>query len=248
VSRLPFDPALGAGIEGRRHELFRLAAPVFRARGYRGTTIKALAHACHLSPAALYHYFPSKAAFATFLIDEKHLDWDSTHIDPDIDPLVQLRMTVDLVIDVLPAYLLAVDLAREVGRPLSQPQLARFFGQGEAIFGRVIAAAASGLGPDHGACGRPGVCPGRGNRCPSASPHPCRRRCGSVRRRDGARLAPRDWRPAGTTGSSCMRRRRGGPFRVARRLDRRDSRRSRVARADILRPRLRCPCLAFVMG
>jgi AcrR family transcriptional regulator len=148
VSRLPFDPALGAGIESRRHELFRLAAPVFRARGYRGTTIKALAHACHLSPAALYHYFPSKAAFATFLIDEKHLDWDSTHIDPDIDPLVQLRMTVDLVIDVLPAYLLAVDLAREVGRPLSQPQLARFFGQGEAIFGRVIAAAASGLGPE----------------------------------------------------------------------------------------------------
>jgi AcrR family transcriptional regulator len=148
VSRLPFDPALGAGMEGRRHELFRLAAPVFRARGYRGTTIKALAHACHLSPAALYHYFPSKAAFATFLIDEKHLDWDSTHIDPDIDPLVQLRMTVDLVIDVLPAYLLAVDLAREVGRPLSQPQLARFFGQGQAIFGRVIAAAASGLGPE----------------------------------------------------------------------------------------------------
>ncbi len=148
MSRLPFDPALGAGMEGRRHELFRLAAPVFRARGYRGTTIKALAHACHLSPAALYHYFPSKAAFATFLIDEKHLDWDSTHIDPDIDPLAQLRMTVDLVIDVLPAYLLAVDLAREVGRPLSQPQLARFFGQGEAIFGRVIAAAASGLGPE----------------------------------------------------------------------------------------------------
>jgi AcrR family transcriptional regulator len=145
VSWLPFDPALAAGIQGRRHELFRLAVPVFRAHGYRGATIKALAHACHLSPAALYHYFPSKAAFATFLIDEDHLDWDSTRIDPDIDPLVQLRMTVDVVIEVLPAYLLAVDLAREVGRPLSQPQLARFFGQGEAIFGRVIAAAAPDL-------------------------------------------------------------------------------------------------------
>ena len=145
MSWLPFDPALAAGIQGRRHELFRLAVPVFRAHGYRGATIKALAHACHLSPAALYHYFPSKAAFATFLIDEDHLDWDSTRIDPDIDPLVQLRMTVDVVIEVLPAYLLAVDLAREVGRPLSQPQLARFFGQGEAIFGRVIAAAAPDL-------------------------------------------------------------------------------------------------------
>ena len=148
MSWLPFDPALAAGIQGRRHELFRLAAPVFRAHGYRGATIKALAHACHLSPAALYHYFPSKAAFATFLIDEDHLDWDSTRIDPDIDPLVQLRMTVDVVIDVLPTYLLAVDLAREMGRPLSQPQLAGFFGQGEAIFGRVIAAAAPNLEPD----------------------------------------------------------------------------------------------------
>jgi len=148
VSWLPFDPALAAGIEGRRHELFRLAAPVFRTHGYHGATIKALAHACHLSPAALYHYFPSKAAFATFLIDEKHLDWDSTRIDPGIDPLVQLRMTVDLVIEVLPTYLLAVDLARQMGRPLSQPQLAGFFGQGEAIFGRVIAAAAPDLGPE----------------------------------------------------------------------------------------------------
>ena len=145
---LPFDPALQLGRRGRRHELFRQAAPVFRAYGYRGATIKALAHACHLSPAALYHYFPSKAAFATFLLDDDRLDWDSTRIDPDIDPLDQLRMSVDLVIDVLPTYLLAIDLAREMGRPLSQPQLARLFGQGEAIFGRVLVASAPDLGQD----------------------------------------------------------------------------------------------------
>ena len=148
MSRLPFDPALGAGIVGRRHELFRLAAPVFRERGYRGATIKELAHACHLSPAAIYHYFPSKASFATFLIDERPLDWDSTRIDSDIDPLIQLRMTVDVVIDVLPAYLLALDLARQMGRPLSQPQLAAFFGQGEVVFGRVLEQAAPDLGPE----------------------------------------------------------------------------------------------------
>jgi len=142
VTWLPFDPALQPGIRGRRHELFRLAAPVFRTYGYRGATIKALAHACHLSPAALYHYFPTKAAFATFLIDDDRLDWDSTRIDPDIDPLVQLRLSVDLVIEVLPTYLLAIDLARQIGRPLDQPGLAQFFGQGEAIFGRVIAATA----------------------------------------------------------------------------------------------------------
>ncbi len=148
VTRLPFDPALQAGLNGRRHELFRLAAPVFRRHGYRGSTIKALAHACHLSPAALYHYFPSKAAFATFLLDDDRLDWDSTQIDPDIDPLVQLRMSVDVVIDVLPTYLLAIDLARQMGRPLTQPELARFFGQGEAIFGRVLMGCAPDLGQD----------------------------------------------------------------------------------------------------
>jgi Bacterial regulatory proteins, tetR family. len=149
VSWLPFDRALIPGIQGRRHELFRLAAPVFRAHGYRGSTIKALAHACHLSPAALYHYFPSKAAFATFLIDDDRLDWDSTRIDSDIDPLAQLRMSVDLVIEVLPTYLLAIDLAREIGRPLAQPELALFFGQGEAVFGRVIDAAAPSLAPEN---------------------------------------------------------------------------------------------------
>ncbi len=148
MSWLPFDPVLLAGIQGRRHELFRLAEPVFRAHGYRGSTIKALANACHLSPAALYHYFPSKAAFATFLIDEERLDWDSTRIDPVIDPLVQLRLTIDLVIEVLPTYLLAIDLAREVGRRLAQGDLARYFGQGEAIFGRVLAASAPSLVPD----------------------------------------------------------------------------------------------------
>ncbi len=120
MTLLPFDPALQPGLRGRRHELFRLAAPVFRAHGYRGSTIKALAHACHLSPAALYHYFPSKAALATFLVDDEVLDWDTTRITPDIEPLAQLRMSIDVVIELLPTYLLAIDLARQVGRP-AQP-------------------------------------------------------------------------------------------------------------------------------
>lgn len=56
------------GIQGRRYELFHLAALLFRTHGYRGATIKALAHACHMSPAAIYHYLPSKAAFATVIV------------------------------------------------------------------------------------------------------------------------------------------------------------------------------------
>jgi hypothetical protein len=57
-------------------------------------------------------------------------------------------MSVDLVIEVLPTYLLAIDLAGQMGRRMGQPELARFFGQGEAIFGRVLAASAPDLGED----------------------------------------------------------------------------------------------------
>ena len=69
-------------LDARRRELFHLAAPVFRAHGYRGTTIKALSHACHLSPAGLYHYFDSKADLATYIVRQPHLDWRTVYVDP----------------------------------------------------------------------------------------------------------------------------------------------------------------------
>ncbi len=63
----PLNADRGSEPDSWRIEPFRLAAPVLRRHGYRGATIKALAHACHLSP-ALYHDFPSKAALASGLI------------------------------------------------------------------------------------------------------------------------------------------------------------------------------------
>ena len=50
----------------RRWQLYRRAAPVFARFGYRDATIKALAAACRVSPAALYYYFASKRDFALF--------------------------------------------------------------------------------------------------------------------------------------------------------------------------------------
>ena len=87
----------GDPLEARRRELFALAAPIFRRHGYRGATIKALAHACGLSPASLYHYFRSKEEMATYLLRRPRMDWDSTWVDRATDPLVQLRSLVDLV-------------------------------------------------------------------------------------------------------------------------------------------------------
>ena len=74
-------------LDARRVELFRLAAPVFRARGYREATIKELAHACHLSPAAVYHYFPSKLALATYLLRrDNSLEAAEPSLPPSAEP------------------------------------------------------------------------------------------------------------------------------------------------------------------
>ena len=96
----------GGRQEARRRELFALAAPVFRREGYRGATIKALAYACGLRPASLYHYFSSKEDLATYIVRRPRLDWDSIWVDPDTDPLVQLSQLLDLSVAELPNYLL----------------------------------------------------------------------------------------------------------------------------------------------
>jgi AcrR family transcriptional regulator len=135
-------------LDGRRRELFKLAAPVFRESGYRGTTIKALAHACHLSPAGLYHYFDSKADLATYIVQQPQLDWRSVHVDAVVDPLVQLRGMLDLAIRELPDFLLALDMAEE----LQMPGMARLrrgmFAEGETVIGRYIAAVRPGITPE----------------------------------------------------------------------------------------------------
>ena len=132
--------------EARRRELFALAAPVFRRHGYRGSTIKALAHACGLRPASLYHYFGSKEAMATYLVRRPRMDWDSTWVDPTIDPLVQVAELLDLSLAELPNYLLALRLADEIaGAAPGGGDHARTFREGEAVFARLVAESAPGM-------------------------------------------------------------------------------------------------------
>lgn len=134
-------------LDRRRRELFRLAAPVFRDHGYRGATIKALAHACHLTPAGLYHYFTSKADLATYVVRQPRMDWRSVYVDPDREPIVQLSEFLDLAIRELPDFLLALDLAEELAVPGVVHIRRGMFKQGETIFGRYLAAVRPGLTP-----------------------------------------------------------------------------------------------------
>jgi AcrR family transcriptional regulator len=144
----PWRTSAPEPLDRRRRELFRLAAPVFREHGYRGATIKALAHACHLGPAGLYHYFASKADLATYIVRQPHLDWRSVYIDPDVDPLRQLSGFLDLAILELPDFLLALDLAEELRLPGIIRIRRAMFTEGATVFGRYLAAVRPGLTPD----------------------------------------------------------------------------------------------------
>ena len=142
----PWQFRAGGRLEARRRELFASAAPVFRRYGYRGSTIKALAHACGLSPASLYHYFGSKEDMATYLLRQPRMDWDSTWVDPKTDPLVQLAQLLDLSLAELPNYLLALRLADEIsGTASDDGSHARTFREGEAVFARMVAATAPAM-------------------------------------------------------------------------------------------------------
>jgi len=130
---------------GRPKELSRQRVVVHRGRATARVslaTMKALAHACGVKPATLYHYFCSKRVMATFPLIGPRLTWESTYVDPQLDPLVQLRMLIELATERLPAYLLAMRLAEEMGDRQALRNRSAAFRDGEAVIGRFIEAAA----------------------------------------------------------------------------------------------------------
>lgn len=99
----------------RRRDLYARAAAVFRTKGYRGATLKALANACGLSIPALYRYFPSKKAFALFPLAALYPELHGSPPDPGGDPVTLLGRWVDAAAIEMPNYTLALRLAGEVG-------------------------------------------------------------------------------------------------------------------------------------
>ncbi|HEX9495579.1 MAG TPA: helix-turn-helix domain-containing protein [Candidatus Limnocylindria bacterium] len=102
----------------RRHELFALATPLFARLGYREVTLKELAEACHLSPASLYHYFPSKLDLALypFTVEGQGCDQFEARARLEPDPLVTIRAWLEAAIAAMPMMELAKRLALEAER------------------------------------------------------------------------------------------------------------------------------------
>src|SRR5690242_16263085 len=102
---------------GHRHDLYLKAAPVFRAFGYRQVTMKALAHACGVSPPALYRYFPSKLDFALFPLElppEGSCRVVMTRAaEAQTEPLHALRAGLEAALVDIDSIVLAVRLALE---------------------------------------------------------------------------------------------------------------------------------------
>lgn len=114
----PGRPAYDA--HQRRVDLYERAAPVFRTFGYRQTTMKALAHACGVSPPALYRYFPSKLDFALFPLAEAPDGYCfatmASAADAHADPLRGLHAALAGAVAHVDLVALAIRLAIEAGR------------------------------------------------------------------------------------------------------------------------------------
>jgi AcrR family transcriptional regulator len=103
----------------RRRELSALAAPLFARLGYREVTLKELATACNLSPASLYHYFPSKLDLALypFTVEGQGCDEFEARARLEPDPLATIRSWLEAAIAAMPTMELAKRLAIEAERP-----------------------------------------------------------------------------------------------------------------------------------
>ncbi len=133
----------------RKAELFRLAAPLFAEHGYRGATIRKLAHACDLSPAGVYHHFGSKLGLALFPILGRAGSLQRCHEhlrSSSPDALVRLRILIDSGLDELPDFLLALQLAEESGyKPRAERALRAIFRDAVTTLATVAREAAPGM-------------------------------------------------------------------------------------------------------
>lgn len=65
---------VGGPVRGQRERILDIALDLMAQRGASATSMRALASACGLNVAALYHYFPSKDALLRAVIEERQYD------------------------------------------------------------------------------------------------------------------------------------------------------------------------------
>ena len=111
----------------RRAEIFRRARPLLEEFGYREVTVKQLARACHMSPAALYHWFPTKRDLVLYPLSPPdrsgRCELLRRRLAGETEPLRCLRAWIDFVLEERESVILAVRLAPEAVRVgwLSRP-------------------------------------------------------------------------------------------------------------------------------
>ncbi|MEL6184592.1 MAG: TetR/AcrR family transcriptional regulator [Myxococcota bacterium] len=60
-------------VEATRHRVLRVAAALFRARGYAGVSMRAIAQDCGMTAGSLYHHFSSKEDIVVEVLDRGHV-------------------------------------------------------------------------------------------------------------------------------------------------------------------------------
>jgi len=101
----------------RRAEIYRRARPVLEEFGYREVTVKQLASANHMSPAGLYHWFPTKRDLVLYPLSspDRNGRCELLHrrLVGETDPLRCLRAWIDFVLEEREGVILALRLAPE---------------------------------------------------------------------------------------------------------------------------------------
>lgn len=88
-------PHTGRG-EGRRAEILRAALAVIAERGYRGTSLAAVAERVGLTQQGLLHYFPTKEALLLALLEARD-EWDTGAVSGSGDRAWPLELWSSLV-------------------------------------------------------------------------------------------------------------------------------------------------------
>src|SRR5712692_1618438 len=101
----------------RRAEIYRRARPLLEEFGYREVTVKQLARACHMSPAALYHWFPTKRDLVLYPLSPPdrsgRCELLRRRLAGETEPLRCLRAWIDFVLEERESVILALRLAPE---------------------------------------------------------------------------------------------------------------------------------------
>ncbi len=93
------NDASGASAVPRRDEIVRAATALFLEKGYAATSMSALAQACGMQKASLYHHFPSKEALFVACVNDGYdvavRELEQIRDDRTLDDEARLRRAFD---------------------------------------------------------------------------------------------------------------------------------------------------------